>query len=87
MFEGSVGHEKVIGVAGDVNVQGIRGKLLPEAYSPLTAGLEWGNVAHLTFGRGLPPLSLPGPVRRGIALLDNKLLDRKPARAELLLAG
>jgi hypothetical protein len=69
---------RVVGVAGDVKVRGIRGGALPQACFPFTASLDEPGSRILVVKAAVPPATLLTPVRARLAELDSTLAVIQP---------
>ena len=83
---GGMLNARVVGVAGDVKVRGIRDGALPQACFPFTASLDEAGSRILVVKGVVPPATLLAPVRARLAELDSTLAVIQPRTMEDVIA-
>jgi putative ABC transport system permease protein len=77
----------VIGVVGDAKEWDIRHDMVPQAYFPLTAALDYeGFGGRLTVKTGIPPRNVLGPIRSDLRALDGGLAVFRPRTMDEVVA-
>jgi len=83
---GGMLNARVVGVAGDAKVRGIRDGALPQACFPFTASLDEAGSRILVVKGVVPPATLIAPVRARVAELDSTLAVIQPRTMEDVIA-
>jgi putative ABC transport system permease protein len=76
----------VIGVVGDVKENGIRARMMPQAYMPLPINLVFGIPAYLTVKTRIAPEAEIPMVRKQVKELDATLAADRPLSMDNVIA-
>jgi len=76
----------VVGVVSDVKEYGVRAKIMPQAYFPLTLLMSEVGFGRLTLRTRVPPTSVLGEIRRHVRGLDSGLATFRPRTMDEVIA-
>jgi predicted permease len=76
----------VIGVVGDVKENGIRARMMPQAYLPLPLSLSFGGSAYLTVKTRIAPAVAIPALRKQVKELDATLAPDRPQSLSQVIA-